>query len=96
MSAEPVERLVAAAQRIRNEAPTSVMAAVADWLTAEAAVIEAIPPLAYLAWGINLEMDNGLVSVIEVGTEANGKDLMRASSTSHGLAVADAVLAVQP
>lgn len=87
-----IGRLRQAAEAIRADAPTTLMAAVADWLLAEAAVLEAIPPLAYLAWGVQLEMDNGLSSVIEVGETSDGSDRMLATSTAHGLAVADAVL----
>lgn len=83
----------AAAVLQRNVGASSLELAVADWLTAEATVIEMIPPIHKLIWGIDIEFHNGLSSVLQVGETEEGAEQLRASSTPHGLAVARAVLA---
>jgi hypothetical protein len=88
-----IDTLRAAADVLRREGASTVELAVADWLTAEAAVVEAIPPLTELLFGMRLGFQNGLDSVVEVDRLADGREQLRVSSTAHGLSVALAVLA---
>lgn len=91
-----VDLLRRAASELRRDGASAVELATADWLIAEAAVVEAIPPVTELLWGVRLEFQNGLDSVLEVDRLEDGQEYLRTSSTPHGLAVALAVLASQP